>query len=348
MEKSKAEADPESGTQELALIASRGRPRIPAEVERQILFESGHRCAVCGLPCPLERAHIVPWCKNHDHRPENLICLCANCHERADNERWGEATLRKYKETPWILRQTIEKPPASIKVIELELQINLENFAGRQDILIYAIAAFLGISPNEVIIRAIREGSVKVTIELPGDLADQLIEAHDNGDPDLERLIGVIAPWSLKEVASYMVIVPPGGAISEAPESNLSCGKAIDVMIKAVASLPDSELSQLASCPPLEVDLHIADCRACSLRLKETRAAIFAFKKLKSPPEDVVLPKSSSLIILPEGSLKRRIITIWTEGGEGGDQGPNPKGHRSLSQGKRTSSTHLRRKDQGT
>ncbi|MCP4263686.1 MAG: HNH endonuclease [Planctomycetes bacterium] len=64
------------------------RPSIPAEVSRQILIESGHKCAVCGEPCPLERAHITPFCNSQDHTFENLICLCANCHERADKEHW--------------------------------------------------------------------------------------------------------------------------------------------------------------------------------------------------------------------------------------------------------------------
>jgi sulfatase modifying factor 1 len=82
------------------------RPSIPAEITRQILTESGHRCAVCGANCPLERAHIVPWHRSKQHKAEDLICLCASCHERADLEQWGEATLREYKARPWVHRQS--------------------------------------------------------------------------------------------------------------------------------------------------------------------------------------------------------------------------------------------------
>ncbi|HZT61324.1 MAG TPA: HNH endonuclease [Pyrinomonadaceae bacterium] len=81
------------------------RPSIPAEIKRQIFIESGHKCAVCGTDCPLERAHIIPWHKSKEHKAEDLICLCANCHARADKEDWGEKTLREYKQKPWILRQ---------------------------------------------------------------------------------------------------------------------------------------------------------------------------------------------------------------------------------------------------
>jgi formylglycine-generating enzyme required for sulfatase activity len=81
------------------------RPAIPAEIARRILIESGHRCAVCGASCPLERAHIIPWHKSKEHKAEDLICLCANCHQRADHEKWGVKTFREYKRNPWILRQ---------------------------------------------------------------------------------------------------------------------------------------------------------------------------------------------------------------------------------------------------
>ena len=81
------------------------RPSIPAEIERKILIECGHRCAVCGTSIPLELAHIIPWHKSREHKAEDLICLCANCHELADKEKWGEKTLREYKQRPWVIRQ---------------------------------------------------------------------------------------------------------------------------------------------------------------------------------------------------------------------------------------------------
>jgi type I restriction enzyme R subunit len=92
------------------------RPSIPAEIEREILVESGHRCAVCGASCPLERAHIIPWHKSKEHKAEDLICLCASCHERADLEKWGEKILREYKWKPWVLRQFGTNAVSTVKV----------------------------------------------------------------------------------------------------------------------------------------------------------------------------------------------------------------------------------------
>jgi HNH endonuclease len=88
-----------------------GRPSIPADIARQVLSESGHRCSACGSETPLELAHIIPWNNSKDHSSENLICLCANCHSRADKEEWGQKTLRFYKMNPWILRPRPEQTP---------------------------------------------------------------------------------------------------------------------------------------------------------------------------------------------------------------------------------------------
>lgn len=88
------------------------RPRIPADVERKVLIEAGHRCAVCGAELPLERAHIIPWSRSKDHSAANLLCLCANCHGRADTENWGEETLRQYKQRPWVIWARIAEATA--------------------------------------------------------------------------------------------------------------------------------------------------------------------------------------------------------------------------------------------
>ncbi len=89
------------------------RPPIPAEIERQVLVEAGHRCAVCGETAPLELAHIVAWSRVRNHTADNLICLCAGCHGRADFEKWGAKTLRRYKNNPWVRqrsREPMEQP----------------------------------------------------------------------------------------------------------------------------------------------------------------------------------------------------------------------------------------------
>ena len=83
---------------------STGRPHIPAPVVQELLLECGHRCAVCGTPSSLDKAHIIPWAKTKDHSLENLLCLCANCHRLSHSDKWSVKILREYKRRPWVYR----------------------------------------------------------------------------------------------------------------------------------------------------------------------------------------------------------------------------------------------------
>jgi type I restriction enzyme R subunit len=92
---------------------SNDRPAIPIAIRREVLFEARHHCAVCYNPLPLEQAHVVPWSETHEHSVANLIALCANCHSRADGEKWGAQMLRKYKDNPCILARKSNAPESS-------------------------------------------------------------------------------------------------------------------------------------------------------------------------------------------------------------------------------------------
>lgn len=135
------------------------RPAVPAEVKREVLVESGHRCAVCGASCPLERAHIIPWRESREHKAKDMICLCANCHERADLEGWGEETLREYKQRPWVMRP-FEKTvniPETVGEIEISIRMELVNLEERTlKWLQSGLAGFLEISADAVRITSIR------------------------------------------------------------------------------------------------------------------------------------------------------------------------------------------------
>lgn len=74
------------------------RPAIPVELKRQILVEVGHRCAIptCRFPT-IEIAHIEPYEKVKEHRYENLLALCPNCHTRADKGEIDRKSLKIYK-----------------------------------------------------------------------------------------------------------------------------------------------------------------------------------------------------------------------------------------------------------
>ncbi len=74
------------------------RPPIPAELERKVLVEAGHRCAIPTCRhINIEIHHIIPWatCKKHEY--DNLIALCPNCHTRVHKGDIDRKSLRIYK-----------------------------------------------------------------------------------------------------------------------------------------------------------------------------------------------------------------------------------------------------------
>jgi hypothetical protein len=179
------------------------RPAIPAETKRKVLLEAGHHCAVCGRSEPLELAHIVPWYKSHSHAEENLICLCANCHERADKYKWGTKMLKAYRRRPWILRQredVLPEPEPSVTRLEINIDMELKHFdAKNRRRLQHTVAAFLSISPDDVKIIETRPGSVKVTIELPSQDASKLLIAFQRRAPDLLDHFGPLPLLDIQE-----------------------------------------------------------------------------------------------------------------------------------------------------
>jgi hypothetical protein len=74
------------------------RPPIPAELERAVLIECGHRCAIPTCrQVPVEIAHIIPWVKCKQHTFDNLIALCPTCHTRYDKGEIDRKAMQTYK-----------------------------------------------------------------------------------------------------------------------------------------------------------------------------------------------------------------------------------------------------------
>ena len=62
------------------------REHIPASLQRDLMIESGYRCAVCKTTSPLEIEHIEEYAKVQRHEFSNMIVLCANCHGRKEDK----------------------------------------------------------------------------------------------------------------------------------------------------------------------------------------------------------------------------------------------------------------------
>lgn len=171
------------------------RPAIPIETQREVLFQARDHCSVCCIPLPLEFAHIIPWCATQDHRIENLIALCANCHTRADHEKWGESYLRRYKQNPCILARSLPMPPPlppdKQAVIELLIQADPDTLNQYQRIRLASIfAAYLGVSFSHVeVISVTTANSSRVQLSVPRHAVEILISGFRANDPFLVALL---------------------------------------------------------------------------------------------------------------------------------------------------------------
>lgn len=170
-----------------------GRPAIPVETKREVLFASRHRCAVCCEPTPLEQAHIDPWTKSKDHSAANLIALCPNCHTRADNEKWGEKYLKKYKDNPCALAANAAPPmtPEQKCLIDLILSRSPDELNDMERLRVVSMTAgYAGVHVEQMkILSVTAANSSQVRMEVPKAAAESLIAGFESADPRLAAFL---------------------------------------------------------------------------------------------------------------------------------------------------------------
>ncbi len=193
------------------------RPKIPVPVKRKVLHECCHRCAVCGFGLSIEIAHIIPWFETEDHRAENLIALCANCHEMAHNQNWKKRDYEVYKKKPWALRTNVPQPmsapqKAMVDLIAAREASDMDADQRRQ--LINLVAAYLNVSVGEVkIIAVVPSSSSLIRIELPIDAAERLILGFQSHDPRLISFLDDFASSSHETLCNEESPFGTGGHI---------------------------------------------------------------------------------------------------------------------------------------
>ena len=165
------------------------RSAIPVDVRRKVLHESCHRCAVCGFGLSIELAHIIPWRETKDHSAENLIALCANCHEMADKQKWNSKDFEVYKKQPWALRTNSSKPLDEKQkvMVDLILARDVTEMGDFQRVqLVQMVAAYAGVSVGDVKLMAVApSNSALIRLEMPKNAAEYVIWGFQAEDPRL-------------------------------------------------------------------------------------------------------------------------------------------------------------------
>lgn len=96
------------------------RPAIPRALDRAVRVEAGHRCAIptCRVLAGLQIHHIEDYARVREHKFENLILLCANCHSLATSGVMDRKAVKAYKANLTVL---------SVRYGDLERRV-LEHF----------------------------------------------------------------------------------------------------------------------------------------------------------------------------------------------------------------------------
>ena len=97
--------DYSKGVVSLSLNGCGGERRyIPKMTRREVRQRSGFGCSACGCPI-IQYHHIVPYRETADNSVENLVALCPNCHEKADEGgAWSREHVRSLQQNPRLER----------------------------------------------------------------------------------------------------------------------------------------------------------------------------------------------------------------------------------------------------
>src|SRR5262249_26236515 len=140
-----------------------------------------------------------------------LVVLCANCHTRADTEKWPESQLRRFKQSPCALERD-RLPPMSAEqkaMVDFVIAANVEVMTDRERQRFAMMAsAYVGVSYRELSIIAVTPStSSLIRLELPRSAAEKLIQGFQAQDP---RLASFLDEFALPSRGYQQAL--PGGA----------------------------------------------------------------------------------------------------------------------------------------
>jgi type I restriction enzyme R subunit len=310
------------------------RPAIPIEVQREVLFQARHRCAVCCESTPLERAHIIPWTKTFDHTEPNLIALCANCHQRADLEKWGEVFLRRYKQNPCALASNA-LPPISAEqkaMVNFIVDVDPDSMTEPQRLRLASMfAAYAGVQFSEVrVITVVRTNSSRMIVELPRGAAESLIAGFQAQDPRLAAFLEDFAMGAGLPLEKLRMALPPGKELLpaigvlrlEAASPRESGGGLVDTTEKGLESLIVSSMTNFGwlGGDPKDYDRDYAlDLTQLTAFLMDTQEDVAAGLLLESDTPE----RRQFLARLEKEISKRGIIDVLRHGVSHSTRGGN-------------------------
>jgi len=107
------------------------RPAIPAALKRQLMEESGYRCAVptCNETSALQFEHIDDWAKLEikEHNFDKMIILCPTCHARVTAGKIPKSAIRTYKRNLAIINGRYSLYELRLMRLFFEAKMSIKN-----------------------------------------------------------------------------------------------------------------------------------------------------------------------------------------------------------------------------
>jgi hypothetical protein len=105
---------------------------------------------------------------------------------------------RKHKENPWILRIAERTDLNQKQKVKITIDMELDNYNETLERWLQSgLASFLEISPKEISITRVEKGSIKLTLALPPDSLQKLLEAYKDNDISL---LEYISPYRILDI----------------------------------------------------------------------------------------------------------------------------------------------------
>lgn len=160
------------------------RPKIPADIARQLRREAGFGCCKCGTPI-LQYHHIVTWSSDQHYRPQDMMVLCPLHHDQATKGAMPISEQRQLKASPFNIRNCHAKGLLEVKQDYCAADLGTITVVGE--------GCFLRILGQEILSLSLSDQNLELSLKLFSPAGELLVDIYKN-----EWVAGDPMPWDIK------------------------------------------------------------------------------------------------------------------------------------------------------
>jgi hypothetical protein len=145
------------------------RADTPKPVERQLRQEAGFGCVRCGHPY-IEYHHIVPYSEVPVFKPEDMMCVCGNCHPAVG--KMGADRQREFKAKPHNVAKGVMRGALDFDKKELAFKVGGNHYID--------VPTMLQYRDIPIVSCRLSDGQAMVSLNLLGQDNKTVLRVDDN------------------------------------------------------------------------------------------------------------------------------------------------------------------------